>query len=106
VYWLKPVLIRNSEDALLCLLGGQGQPPAVICSWGASDEPIARPHEGQFRGRALARERAGLEPLDAEREASARDRRPSVPSRPTPHARLARPSIRLAIPLKSSQRPC
>jgi hypothetical protein len=55
----------NSEVALLCRLDGKGQPPAVICArgLGATHEPIARPREGGFVGRALRLPRAALEPL-------------------------------------------
>jgi diguanylate cyclase (GGDEF)-like protein len=57
--------ILNSQVALYCQLDGEGQPPAVICSWGLGPlhEWSARPPEGGFVGRALGAQRAALEPL-------------------------------------------
>src|SRR5438094_179136 len=59
--WRPDLVIRDfarfisSEVALLYEVGGAGQPPVVISSWGlgAIHEEIARPCEGGFVGRAL-----------------------------------------------------
>jgi hypothetical protein len=47
--------ILNSEVALYCQPGGNGQPPQVLCSFGLGplhEQPV-RPGEGGFVGRAL-----------------------------------------------------
>src|SRR5205807_9617845 len=64
--------ILNSEVALYCHLGGEGQPPEVICSWGLGPlhEHLARPREGGLVGRALGTQRAALEPLHPDHDAA------------------------------------
>jgi diguanylate cyclase (GGDEF)-like protein len=67
--------ILNSEVALYCQPDGTGQSPKVICSWGMGPhhEPLARPGEGGFVGRALWAQRAALEPLDRHSDAGLLD---------------------------------
>jgi hypothetical protein len=50
----------NSDIALLCHPGGQGQPPVLACpqALGAGRGLAARPHEGGFVDRALGAPRA------------------------------------------------
>ncbi len=64
--------VLNSEVAFYCQLDGQGQPPELVCSWGlgAPQELLTRPSEGGFVGRALGAQRAALEPLHRNHDAS------------------------------------
>jgi len=88
--------ILNSEVALYCQPDGTGQSPKVICSWGMGPphEPLARPGEGGFVGRALWAQRAALEPLDRHSDAGLLD---SVGGAPLTHA--------VAAPVRSAGGP-
>jgi diguanylate cyclase (GGDEF)-like protein len=61
--------ILNSEVALYCHLGGSGQPPEVICSWGvgALHDQVVRLREGGLVDRALGAQRTVFEALHPDR---------------------------------------